>query len=119
MSDQESLLSFAPLTPPSGLLNHNNNAGPSCSSSGFGSNLNTVQTNATGGGSGGGDRGSCSADSGVRGSSDKESTTGDLNLSDGTCDNGPCITVDPDSISLVSSHHMYQCKSYNKIYLNF
>lgn len=56
-----------------------------------------------------GERGSCSADSGVRGSSDRESAAGDMNLSDGPCDNGPCITVDPDSISLVSSHHMYQC----------
>ena len=96
MSDQESLLSFAPLTPPSGLMPHI--AGPA-SSSGFGSLSGTA-----------GDRGSCSADSGVRGSSDRESAAGDLNLSDGTCDNGPCITVDPDSISLVSSHHnMYQC----------
>lgn len=64
--------------------------------------FNTTSTN---------DRGSCSADSGVRGSSDRESTTGDLNLSDGACENGPCITVDPDSISLVSSQHMYQCMS--------
>ncbi|XP_037049199.1 kazrin isoform X2 [Bradysia coprophila] len=88
MSDQESLLSFAPLTPPSGMMSHM--AGPSSSSGGAG------------------ERGSCSADSGVRGSSDRESATGDMNLSDGPCDNGPCITVDPDSISLVSSHHMYQ-----------
>lgn len=89
MSDQESLLSFAPLTPPSGMMSHM--AGPSSGSGG------------------GGERGSCSADSGVRGSSDRESAAGDMNLSDGPCDNGPCITVDPDSISLVSSHHMYQC----------
>lgn len=93
MSDQESLLSFAPLTPPSGMVSQV--AGPS---SGFGS-LSI------------GDRGSCSADSGVRGSSDKESAAGDFNLSDGPSDNGPCIQVDPDSVSLVSSHHnMYQCK---------
>ncbi|XP_037918589.1 kazrin isoform X3 [Hermetia illucens] len=93
LSDQESLLSFAPLTPPSGLISHM--AGTSSGIGGF---------------SGGpGDRGSCSADSGVRGSSDRESTTGELNLSDGgPCENGPCITVDPDSISLVSSQHMYQ-----------
>lgn len=57
-----------------------------------------------------GDRGSCSADSGVRGSSDRESAAGDLNLSDGACDNGPCITIDSDSISLVSSQYMNQCK---------
>ncbi|KAJ6641775.1 Kazrin [Pseudolycoriella hygida] len=82
MSDQESLLSFAPLTPPSGMMSHM--AGGGC-----------------------GERGSCSADSGVRGSSDRESAAGDP-LSDGPCDNGPCITVDSDSISLVSSHHMYQ-----------
>lgn len=93
MSDQESVLSFAPLTPPSGMMNH---LGPSSGVYGPG-------------GLGLGERGSCSADSGVRGSSDRESAAGDLNLSDGPCDNGPCITIDSDSISLVSSHHMYQC----------
>lgn len=89
MSDQESVLSFAPLTPPAGMMNHlvGNHAI---------SYLN--------------ERGSCSADSGVRGSSDRESTTGDLNLSDGAGDNGPCITIDSDSISLVSAHYMNQCK---------
>lgn len=93
MSDQESLLSFAPLTPPSGMVSQI--AGPS-------SGLGSLSI---------GDRGSCSADSGVRGSSDKESAAGDFNLSDGPSDNGPCIQVDPDSVSLVSSHHnMYQCK---------
>lgn len=60
-----------------------------------------------------GERGSCSADSGVRGSSDRESAAGDMNLSDGP--DGPCITVDADSISLVSSHHMYQCKLPSRI----
>lgn len=93
-SDQESLISMPPLTPPSGLMSHMS-GGPG------GSYI-------SGGNSG--DRGSCSADSGVRGSSDRESAAGDLNLSDGgPCENGgPCITIDPDSISLVSSHHMYQ-----------
>lgn len=98
MSDQESLLSYAPLTPPSGVNNHF--AGASCSgymSGGAGLTLNAN------------DRGSCSADSGVRGSSDRESAAGDLNLSDGPCDNGPCITIDSDSISLVSSQYMNQC----------
>jgi hypothetical protein len=55
------------------------------------------------------DRGSYSADSGVR-SSDRESTAGDINLSDGACDNA----IDSDSISLISSHHnMNQCKLMN------
>lgn len=95
MSDQESLLSFAPLTPPSGMISQV--PGPS---SGFASLTMSERP------------GSCSADSGVRGSSDKDSAAGDYNLSDGPSDNGPCITVDSDSISLVSSHHnMYQCKS--------
>lgn len=100
MSDQESVLSFAPLTPPSGMMNHL--GGPS--TSGYGtSGMASLSA---------GDRGSCSADSGLRGSSDRESAAGDLNLSDGPCDNGgPCITIDSDSISLVSSHHMYQCKN--------
>lgn len=52
------------------------------------------------------DRGSYSADSGVR-SSDRESAAGDTNLSDGACDNA----IDSDSISLISSHHnMNQCE---------
>lgn len=99
MSDQESLLSFAPLTPPSGMMNQL--GGPSSSGYGTGGGMASLSA---------GDRGSCSADSGVRGSSDRESAAGDLNLSDGPCDNGPCITIDSDSISLVSGHHMYQCK---------
>jgi hypothetical protein len=94
MSDQDSIVSMAPLTPPSGLMGHIGG-----NSSGY-ANLSGTP----------GDRGSCSADSGVRGSSDRESAAGDLNLSDGPCDNGPCITVDSDSISLVSSHYMNQCK---------
>ncbi|XP_055630356.1 kazrin isoform X3 [Toxorhynchites rutilus septentrionalis] len=97
MSDQESLVSAAPLTPPSGLASHTQTA------TGGYSNISGTP----------GDRGSCSADSGVReliaGSSDRESAAGDLNLSDGPCENGPCIQVDSDSVSLVSSHHnMYQ-----------
>lgn len=129
LSDQESLLSFAPLTPPSatsGLLNHmggvagasgatsvggagmrsdDSGRGNSNSLSAFSSSLSGASAATAG------DRGSCSADSGgLRGSSDRESTGGDLNFSDGTCENGPCITVDPDSISLVSSQNMYQCK---------
>lgn len=102
MSDQESLLSFAPLTPPSGMINHMIGGVPS----GYHSAINTSGMI----GFTAGDRGSCSADSGVRGSSDRESAAGDLNLSDGACDNGPCITIDSDSISLVSSHYMNQCK---------
>jgi hypothetical protein len=55
------------------------------------------------------DRGSYSADSGVR-TSDRESAAGDLNLSDGACDND-ILAIDSDSISLISSHHnMNQCK---------
>ncbi|XP_029726619.1 kazrin isoform X3 [Aedes albopictus] len=97
MSDQESLVSAAPLTPPSGLMTHTQ------TTTGGYSNISGTP----------GDRGSCSADSGVReliaGSSDRESAAGDLNLSDGPCENGPCIQVDSDSVSLVSSHHnMYQ-----------
>ncbi|XP_055608212.1 kazrin isoform X3 [Uranotaenia lowii] len=97
MSDQESLVSAAPLTPPSGLMSHTQ------TTAGGYSNISGTP----------GDRGSCSADSGVReliaGSSDRESAAGDLNLSDGPCENGPCIQVDSDSVSLVSSHHnMYQ-----------
>lgn len=97
MSDQDSVASLAPLTPPPqpGIVSHM--GGPSMGYTNLGSTP--------------GDRGSCSADSGVRGSSDRESAAGDLNLSDTPCENGPCITVDSDSISLVSSHHnMYQCK---------
>lgn len=103
MSDQESLLSYAPLTPPSGMMNHltgGNHAGGYLAPGASG----TVGLTA-------GDRGSCSADSGVRGSSDRESAAGDLNLSDGACDNGPCITIDSDSISLVSSQYMNQCEN--------
>uniref|UniRef100_A0A182PCT0 SAM domain-containing protein n=1 Tax=Anopheles epiroticus TaxID=199890 RepID=A0A182PCT0_9DIPT len=98
MSDQESLVSAAPLTPPSGLMAHNTTAPASTPGVGY-SNISGTP----------GDRGSCSADSGVRGSSDRESAAGDLNLSDGPCENGPCIQVDSDSVSLVSSHHnVYQ-----------
>lgn len=58
------------------------------------------------------DRGSYSADSGVR-TSDRESAAGDLNLSDGACDND-ILAIDSDSISLISSHHnnMNQCKTF-------
>lgn len=53
------------------------------------------------------ERGSYSADSGVKLSSDRESAAGDMILSDGACDNA----IDSDSISLISSHHnMNQCK---------
>ncbi|XP_049290247.1 kazrin-A isoform X4 [Anopheles funestus] len=102
MSDQESLVSAAPLTPPSGLMAHNTVAPVTTPGVGY-SNISGTP----------GDRGSCSADSGVRdfvaGSSDRESAAGDLNLSDGPCENGPCIQVDSDSVSLVSSHHnVYQ-----------
>ncbi|XP_059613373.1 kazrin isoform X2 [Phlebotomus argentipes] len=84
MSDQESLISMPPpLTPPSsGLLSH--------LSGGFPGSVTA-------------------SDSTVRGNSDKDSAAGDLNLSDGPCENGMCLTMDPDNISLVSSqHNMYQ-----------
>ncbi|XP_033611582.1 platelet binding protein GspB isoform X2 [Cryptotermes secundus] len=66
-----------------------------------------------------GDRGSCSADSGVRGSSDRESggaTSGGGNLSDSTTDGTPTMTlggsnIEMDSISVLSSvtaPHIYQ-----------
>ncbi|XP_023015542.2 liprin protein kazrin isoform X1 [Leptinotarsa decemlineata] len=65
-----------------------------------------------------GDRGSCSADSGVRVSSDRESGATSVagNLSDSTTEGTPTITLgdghkDLDSVSLVSSvppPHMYQ-----------
>ncbi|XP_050310354.1 kazrin isoform X2 [Anthonomus grandis grandis] len=72
-----------------------------------------------------GDRGSCSADSGVRVSSDRESggaTSVAGNLSDSTTDGAPTITVegsvrDVDSVSLMSAvpppppAHMYQSVS--------
>lgn len=73
-----------------------------------------------------GDRGSCSADSGVRGSSDRESggaTSGGGNLSDSTTDGTPTITLeqgqanarlDMDSVSVSSSvnpSHVYQSVS--------
>ncbi|KAI8128949.1 Kazrin-A [Lucilia cuprina] len=115
MSDQESLLSFAPLTPPSaasGLLNQM----PSSSAgvvnyrnddSGRG-NSNSLSAFSNSSGNTAGDRNSCSNDSVLRNNSDRESTGGDINFSDGISDNGPCITVDPDSISLVSSQNMYQ-----------
>lgn len=112
LSDQESVLSFAPLTPPSGLMSHL--AAPNSSStSGFVSNAGGSSSGGGGGAnSTAGDRNSCSVDSIIRGSADRDSATGDILLGDGTCENGPCITIDPDSISLVSSQHMYQCEYY-------
>uniref|UniRef100_A0A1I8MU83 SAM domain-containing protein n=1 Tax=Musca domestica TaxID=7370 RepID=A0A1I8MU83_MUSDO len=125
MSDQESLLSFAPLTPPSaasGLMNAQMNsvAGSGAGGSGAGSaatyrnddsgrgNSNSLSAFSNSSGNTAGDRNSCSNDSALRNNSDRESTGGDMNFSDGVSDNGPCITVDPDSISLVSSQNMYQ-----------
>lgn len=126
LSDQESLHSFAPLTPPSaasgmlsqmaggsGLAGNLSGLRGTAEDSGRGnSNSLSAFSGSLSGGSGAtvGDRNSCSNDSGLRNSSDRESTGGELNFSDGTCDNGPCITVDPDSISLVSSQNMYQCE---------
>ncbi|XP_050743684.1 kazrin isoform X3 [Drosophila biarmipes] len=122
LSDQESLHSFAPLTPPSaasGMLGQMAAASGmggglagmrgTAEDSGRGNSLSAFSGSLSGGsGATAGDRNSCSNDSGLRNSSDRESTGGELNFSDGTCDNGPCITVDPDSISLVSSQNMYQ-----------
>jgi len=124
LSDQESLHSFAPLTPPSaasGMLSQMAAASGmggglagmrgTAEDSGRGNSLSAFSGSLSGGsGATAGDRNSCSNDSGLRNSSDRESTGGELNFSDGTCDNGPCITVDPDSISLVSSQNMYQCE---------
>ncbi|XP_023162528.2 kazrin isoform X2 [Drosophila hydei] len=123
LSDQESLHSFAPLTPPSAASGMLSQLAGGSGLAGNLSGLRTTEDSGRGnsnslsafsgslsGGSGAtvGDRNSCSNDSGLRNSSDRESTGGELNFSDGTCDNGPCITVDPDSISLVSSQNMYQ-----------
>ncbi|XP_026840922.1 kazrin isoform X1 [Drosophila persimilis] len=122
LSDQESLHSFAPLTPPSaasGMLSQMASGSGmggvlgglrgTADDSGRGNSLSAFSGSLSGGsGATAGDRNSCSNDSGLRNSSDRESTGGELNFSDGTCDNGPCITVDPDSISLVSSQNMYQ-----------
>lgn len=94
ISDQESVVSLAPIISPSGahgLMNHG-----------------CEESEALPGGIYGHERGSCSADSGVR-TSDRESASGDLNLSDGACENDGLV-IDSDSISLISSHHnMGQC----------
>ncbi|XP_051157600.1 liprin-beta-2 isoform X2 [Leptopilina boulardi] len=149
LSDQESLVSF-----PRGSINGAATPGAGSSSGGGGGGggcgiiphlgsqqplggsveLGITVGNASGGvgtgstsGGQAGDRGSCSADSGVRGSSDRESggaTSVGGNLSDSTTDgeplqkfsSTPTITVegsglDMDSISVVSSvapSHMYQ-----------
>lgn len=87
ISDQESV-SMAPIVSPSGALGMMS----------LGCDDNELLP-----GMYGHERGSCSADSGVR-TSDRESTAGDHNLSDGACDNDG-IVVDSDSISLISSHH--------------
>lgn len=87
ISDQESV-SMAPIISPGahGLMNH------ACDDN------ETLQS-----GLFGHERNFCSADSGVR-TSDRESASGDLNLSDGACENDG-LTIDSDSISLISSHH--------------
>lgn len=96
ISDQESVVSMAPIISPGahGMMNH-------------GCDENEIMP----GGIYGHERGSCSADSGVR-TSDRESAAGDLNLSDGACENDG-LAVDSDSISLISSHHnMGPCKTW-------
>lgn len=94
MSDQESV-SMAPIISPSGphgLMNHGCEESEGIPASAYH------------------ERGSCSADSGVR-TSDRESAAGDLNLSDGACEND-VLAIDSDSISLISSHHnMNQCEN--------
>lgn len=88
ISDQESVVSMAPIVSPSGahgMMNHGCDDGEGLPSGMYGH-----------------ERGSCSADSGVR-TSDRESA-GDLNLSDGACENDG-LAIDSDSISLISSHH--------------
>ncbi|XP_016837238.1 kazrin-A isoform X2 [Nasonia vitripennis] len=132
LSDQESLLSFPRSSVNGGA------ATPGAGSSSGGVQPQTIHgsaselvvlgsavplsSGATGASSTGqpGDRGSCSADSGVRGSSDRESggaTSIGGNLSDSTTDGTPTIMLeasgfDVDNISLVSSSiappHMYQ-----------
>lgn len=103
ISDQESVVSMAPIISPSGalgMMNHGCEEGDVMPSGMYGH-----------------ERGSCSADSGVR-TSDRESASGDLNLSDGACDNDG-LAIDSDSISLISSHHnMGQCKLSHSTYLN-
>ncbi|XP_025154122.1 uncharacterized protein LOC105192663 [Harpegnathos saltator] len=97
------------------------NSQPPLGTTELGVSVGNVGGGAGAGSSGGqaGDRGSCSADSGVRGSSDRESggaTSVGGNLSDSTTDGTPTITVegsglDMDSISVVSSvapPHIYQ-----------
>ncbi|XP_044736056.1 kazrin isoform X2 [Chrysoperla carnea] len=106
LSDQESLPS---------LPRHSINGGSLTPGSG---GLLSSGQHGLGFGSLAGDRGSCSADSGVRVSSDRESggaTSAGGNLSDSTTDGTPTITVegtniDVDTISVVSSiaPHMYQ-----------
>lgn len=89
ISDQESVVSMAPIISPSGahgMMNHGCEDGEGLPSGIYGL-----------------ERGSCSADSGVR-TSDRESASGDLNLSDGACENDG-LAIDSDSISLISSHH--------------
>ncbi|XP_046469763.1 kazrin isoform X9 [Neodiprion pinetum] len=132
LSDQESLVSF-----PRGSVNGAATPGAGSSSGSGIPHLTSQQPlgvtelgvvcgvggtaggGAAGGGGQAGDRGSCSADSGVRGSSDRESggaTSVGGNLSDSTTDGTPTITVegsglDMDNISVVSSvapPHMYQ-----------
>lgn len=97
ISDQESVISLAPIISPPGahgLMNHGSEDNGTLPSVVYGH-----------------ERGSCSADSGVR-TSDRESTAGDLNLSDGACENDGLV-VDSDSISLISSHqNIGQCKAF-------
>ncbi|KAI4494803.1 hypothetical protein M0804_001004 [Polistes exclamans] len=140
LSDQESLVSFprgtvnGVATPGagsnsgvgvgvvggSGIIPHINSQPPlGTTELGVASNMSGGGTGAISSGGQAGDRGSCSADSGVRGSSDRESggaTSIGGNLSDSTTDGTPTITIegsgpDMDNISVVSSvapSHMYQ-----------
>ncbi|XP_015175740.1 PREDICTED: kazrin isoform X2 [Polistes dominula] len=140
LSDQESLVSFprgtvnGVATPGagsnsgvgvgvgggSGIIPHINSQPPiGTTELGVASNMSGGGTGAISSGGQAGDRGSCSADSGVRGSSDRESggaTSIGGNLSDSTTDGTPTITIegsgpDMDNISVVSSvapPHMYQ-----------
>ncbi|XP_046821229.1 kazrin isoform X1 [Vespa crabro] len=135
LSDQESLVSFprgtvnGVATPGagsnsgggvSGIIPHINSQPPlGTMELGMASNMSGGGTGAISSGGQAGDRGSCSADSGVRGSSDRESggaTSIGGNLSDSTTDGTPTITIegsgpDMDNISMVSSvapPHMYQ-----------
>lgn len=96
-SDQESLLSFAPLTPPPGQPNYQQQHGHMGGvSAGFGSMMLVADHGAE-----------TTTTMHSRASSDRENGMGDI----AGLNEEACISVDTDSISLVSGrHNMYQCR---------